>query len=119
MKRKELSYFFGIIGEYISAIVLFFNLYLPIHRRYKTKFGEVDLICIKNKTVYFFEIKTRAKIENYENIVSNYQLKRISDAANYFMLKNRKFSDYSWQFDIIYITSSWPFYIRIKNIFDI
>lgn len=117
--KKKISYLFGILAEYIVAMVLIFNFYIPLHRRHKTKFGEIDLICSKGRIIYFFEIKARKKIDNYENIVSFNQLKRISNAANYFMTRNKKFSNYSWQFDIVYITISNPFYIRIKNLLDI
>lgn len=116
MQNKRQSYFFGIFAEYISIVVLLFNFYIPLHRRYKTKFGEIDLIFYKNNTLYFVEVKARNKIDNYENIVSCYQLKRIVNSANYFVAKNKKFQDCSRQFDIIYITLKPPFYRRINNI---
>ena len=45
------SYYKGILTEYIAIIYLFFHGYTILKRRYKTKFGEVDIIASKNKAI--------------------------------------------------------------------
>ncbi len=117
-KRKYLkiiSFYCGLFAEFIVIFILFLNLYIPLKRRYKSKFGEIDLICLKRSILYFFEIKFRKKITDIGNIVSEYQRERIIKSAEYFMLENNLY-DRKMQFDYIYLTLHYPFYIRIQNI---
>jgi putative endonuclease len=54
MKRE-----LGIRGEEMAATYLTKNGYHIIARNYYTRYGELDIICEKNNTIIFTEVKTR------------------------------------------------------------
>ena len=103
INKKKLSYYFGHFSEFISCIYLSLKLYLILHRRYKTPFGEIDLISKKNKQIVFIEVKYRKKFFHNE-VISTHQQKRIKNAAIYFLNKNIKYQSYNLRFDVIFIS---------------
>lgn len=102
ISSKKISYYFGHIGEIISAFFLICGFYWILARRYKTPFGEIDLIAKKNKEVIFIEIKSRKYFEHQE-IISSKQKQRINSAAQFFLIKNKKYHDFNLRFDVIFI----------------
>ncbi len=111
--NKTNSYKFGLIAEFIVCIFLFFQGYKILERRFKTKFGEIDIICKRAENIVFVEVKARKNNDNQEVLTSK-QMKRIFDASRYFLTKNNKFSDYNSRFDLIIFNS--PLSIKhIKN----
>ena len=56
MLRKQL----GKIGEIIAVNYLRDHDYWIVERNFRTKTGEVDIICKKNKAYIFIEVKTRS-----------------------------------------------------------
>lgn len=101
MSRK-FSYYFGHIGEIVSAIFLLLKFYWILTRRFKTPFGEIDLIAKKNNQLIFLEIKSR-KHFTHQEVVSSRQRQRITSAAQFFILKNNKYRNYYLRFDVIFI----------------
>lgn len=113
LHKKRENYLIGKLSEYLVALFLIFKLYIPLKIRYKNKFGEIDLICYKNNTIYFFEIKYRSDLENLENVVSEYQKNRIIKASENFMQNKKHLQK---QIDFILLTHKFPFIYRYKNI---
>ncbi len=96
------SYYKGILTEYIAIIYLFFHGYTILKRRYKTKFGEVDIIASKNKVIIGVEIKARFNKEPTPEFVFQKQRDRIKRTLNYFIIKNNpKYINYSVLTEII------------------
>ena len=96
------SYYKGIITEYIAIIYLFLHGYTILKRRYKTKFGEVDIIASKNHSIIGVEIKARFGKEPTPEYVFDKQRERIKRALNYFIIKNQdKYIKYSVLTEII------------------
>lgn len=94
------SYNFGIIAEYIIAILYFFKFYKIIKHRYKTYLGEIDLIAVRNKTIVFIEVKARTKIID-DILCKSTQQERIKKAAIIFLQKHgRKYNQYNVRFDL-------------------
>ena len=54
MKRKKL----GNIGEELASKYLESQGYKVLHRNYRTKMGEIDIIAEKNGTTYFVEVRS-------------------------------------------------------------
>lgn len=54
--------------------------------RYKTKYGEIDLIVSKGSTIYFLEVKARRNFDNFA--IDERQLRRINDAILCFCAEN-------------------------------
>lgn len=95
------SYKYGLFAEYVIIIYLFFKGYKILEHRYKTKFGEIDIIASKNHDLIAFEIKARKKQFLTTDIVSNKQKNRINNTMNIFTLKNNKYVDYNIYYNII------------------
>lgn len=49
----------GKIGEDLAVSMLFAEGYTILDRNFRSHFGEIDIICEKEGTVYFVEVKTR------------------------------------------------------------
>ncbi len=48
----------GLIGEQIAEMFLVKQGFNVISRNFSCRFGEIDIIAVKNSKIYFFEIKT-------------------------------------------------------------
>lgn len=117
LSKKLQSYKFGFFAEYISIFFLFLKGYIPIAHRYKSQFGEIDLILYSmfSKTIIFVEVKAR-KDKKLLEVLSMAQKARISKSASFFIATNPKYSDYTMRFDLIifntplslkYIKNAW------------
>lgn len=102
-KDKKLhSYYFGLVSEYLAMLLYIIKLHVILARRFKTKYGEIDFICKRFKTLVFVEVKARS-FDYDEVICSKSQQKRITRAAEFFLLKNPKYHDYNLRFDLVLI----------------
>ncbi|PPE03177.1 YraN family protein [Holospora curviuscula] len=57
--------------------------YVPIHRRLRTPFGELDLVCSKGYEILFIEVKYRTKLLNAREALGLRQKKRILQASQW------------------------------------
>lgn len=53
----------GIIGEEIAAAELIARGYAVLARRYRTRHGEIDIVCDHDGTIVFVEVRARASAE--------------------------------------------------------
>ena len=53
----------GIIGEEIAAVELIARGYAVLARRYRTRHGELDIVCEHEGTIVFVEVRARATAE--------------------------------------------------------
>jgi putative endonuclease len=53
----------GIIGEEIAAVELTARGYAVLARRYRTRHGELDIVCEHEGTIVFVEVRARATAE--------------------------------------------------------
>lgn len=91
----------GKFGETIAGEYLRKKGYKIIAKNYYTPEGEVDLICKKNKTVVFVEVKTRTnkKFGYPEEALSEQKLEKIIMASQKYLNENNIKSN--WQIDAI------------------
>ena len=106
MKLK--SYNFGLIGEYISILFYVAKFYIILQHRFKSKFGEIDIICKRYNTLVFVEVKSRSG--DYDEVIcSQTQQKRMMRAAEFFLLQNPRYRSCRIRFDLVLIKPfSWP-----------
>ena len=50
----------GVLGEQIATILLEKKGYAIVDRRYRTRWGEIDIIAQKERYLVFVEVKTRS-----------------------------------------------------------
>ncbi len=105
----------GISAEIASMLLYLLSLHRILHHRYKTKFGEIDFIAKRFRSIAFVEVKFVSG-EVYEEIISGKQKSRIRRAAEYFLQCNPQFADYNLRFDAVIIKKG-HMPLIIKNAF--
>ncbi len=103
-KQCKTSYILGLNAEFIAANYLINLEYQIIAKRYKTKYGEIDLIAIKNTSLLFVEVKYRNKVREFEEILNVNRLNRHRNAIDYFLSNNECYSQMDCQLDLIVIS---------------
>lgn len=92
----------GKMGEEISARYLKKKDYRIISRNYYSNFGELDLVCVKDDTIVFVEVKTR-KNEDYgyaNQSVNCKKQSRIRKTAVKFINSNDLYN-FKYRFDVV------------------
>jgi len=97
----------GKIGEKIAAYYLIMKGYRVIETNYRTRRGEIDLICRRGKNLIFVEVKTRTNnLGGYpEEAVTPVKLQRM-EAAIIHYLQTKKINDLNIQIDVVGIEFS-------------
>ncbi|MFY9457654.1 MAG: YraN family protein [Candidatus Spechtbacterales bacterium] len=98
-KRKK-----GDTGEEVAFSYLKDHGYKVLERNYANKFGEIDIVAQKDKTVVFVEVKSQYGLggELYpERNVDWRKQGKLIRAAEYYLIKNKYPDDTSWQIDVI------------------
>ena len=73
-----------------------------VTQNYRTRFGEIDLIFIDNKTLVFVEAKTRSNLEwgTPEESISRSKLAKLRKAAEIFLCEHPVYSDWLYRIDV-------------------
>ena len=100
-KERRKAHRKGFWSEWIAAIFLFFKGYRIVAMRYRTKLGEIDIIARKRDLVAIVEVKARDDVMTAVNAVSNDSKRRISNAADLWLSKQKDYGRLSIRFDII------------------
>ncbi|MBI2450918.1 MAG: YraN family protein [Parcubacteria group bacterium] len=95
----------GKFGEDFSVQYLENHNYKILDRNYRLKFGELDIVAQKGKTVVFCEVKTRIKNDfaSPEDNVNFKKQKKLIRLAELYLIKNKYPQNQEWQIDIISI----------------
>lgn len=88
------------MAENIAAFFLRCKFYQIIAKRFKSPFGEIDLIAKKGNQIIFIEIKARNDT-SLMDFISKRQQQRIIKAGQYFLLKSKQYQSYNIRFDAI------------------
>ena len=94
----------GKVGEDLACAELVRRGYEILERRYRTKYGEIDIIGRVGRTVVFVEVKTRGGVEfgGGEAAVTMYKQRRIVRMAIDFLAR-RGLQDQPCRFDVVTI----------------
>lgn len=92
--------------EEIAKKYLVENNYEIIEQNFTSKFGEIDIIALKDDIISFIEVKGRKNTEYGmpREAVTKYKQQRIITSAKFFLLKE-DFDDVQCRFDVIEIIS--------------
>lgn len=76
----------AVIGEDLACEFLKKKGYKIIERNFRKGYGEIDIVCIKNKTLIFVEVKTRTSNAFGTPIeaISYYKLKSLIKTAEFY-----------------------------------
>ncbi len=113
----------GLWGEDKAVEYLKNQGYRILSRNFHSKFGEIDIIAIKNKIICFIEVKTRKKIfYGLPSQAVNYsKQKKLILTAEYFLTRNYS-QNFAYRFDVIevFYYNSYIFSINhIKGAFEL
>lgn len=105
----------GYLGEWLTILLLICKGYRILKHRYKTPYGEIDIIAKKRRTISFIEVKSRNKLDQCFDAITKKQLQRIQNASEIFMASNKKYSDYCRSYDVA-LVANWSIPVHITNI---
>lgn len=101
--HKEKTYDWGLKAEKMAAGYLKLKGYKILQERYKTPYGEIDLIAQKKNMIAFIEVKARKTNRDALESITPKMKKRIADAALYYISQNQT-DDMDLRFDLITVT---------------
>ncbi len=120
MVKKEP--FLGERGEKLAADFLEDRGYKIISRRYRVRFGEIDIIALDRDIVCFIEVKSRRSFRFglAAEAISYFKQRKISKVALNF-LKENCFLERKARFDVVSVDFSFPQprLALIKNAFEL
>jgi putative endonuclease len=103
--KKQAAYGRGKHAEHQAAEYLRAEGYTILHERYKTAYGEIDLIAKRDNLIVFVEVKARESHNAALECLSNRQMQRILTAAEYF-LSTLPHAEYDVRFDVITVSDA-------------
>ena len=91
-------------GEEIAALYLQEQGYKILERNYRSRYGELDIICHKNGIMVFVEVKTRRSqlFGSPEEAITNSKIQHIKKVAIIYLAEN-KMAYKEIRFDVITI----------------
>lgn len=95
--------------------------YSVIDRNFRTKSGEIDIICKKDNILVFVEVKTLPKgnLELLSHVLNVRKQKRIINTAKCFLKNNRQYRDSYIRFDVIVLDMpGLPSVYHLENAFS-
>jgi putative endonuclease len=77
--------------------------YRILAKRFRTPYGEIDLVAKKRNLVAFIEVKARASLDDAAYAVTPRQQARIIDAAQGWLMAHPEHAEFELRFDAILI----------------
>lgn len=114
-KESKESHQFGFYAEKYCMIFLWLKGYKILKHRFKSYFGEIDIIAFKNNQVVFVEVKARTSAFNVESVIGGKQINRIKRSSEYFMAKNSALQNYRIRYDFIEVKPWFSFLLKVKH----
>ena len=93
----------GLSAEARAAAYLMAKGYRILAKRFKTPYGEIDLVARRRNLVAFVEVKARAKFDDAAYAVTPRQQKRIIDAAQAWLMAHPEHANFDLRFDAMLI----------------
>ena len=91
-----------------------------LQKNYKNMLGEIDIICFKDNTLVFVEVKTlpNGNVDLLSHVLDKRKQKRIINTAKRFLIIHRQYSNSYIRFDVIVLDMpGLPQVYHIENAF--
>jgi putative endonuclease len=99
-------------GERRAAWWLRLHGWSIVARRVKTKYGEIDLVARRWRTIAFVEVKTRATADELNLAIDQHRLKRVAAATHALVPRYARPTD-TIRIDVILIAPQrWPQHLK-------
>ena len=93
----------GVSAEGRAAAFLMLKGYRILAKRFRTPYGEIDLVARRGNLLIFVEVKARATLDEAAFAVTPRQQARIIDAAQGWLVAHPEHADFELRFDVILI----------------
>lgn len=119
-QNKKKSYKLGVLAEMVATLTLVLKGYTIKERRFRSHYGEIDIIAQKGNTIIFCEVKARKDYITAIESLSEHQKKRINNSAEHYLSnlnsvsRNNKIENKTFRCDMILIIP-WRWPVHIKN----
>ena len=103
-KRYKRSEKKGRLAEIIILVIYMAQGFWPVARRYKTKYGEIDLIMRRGSLICFIEVKYRQAPFSHDVPITKTQWQRLSHTAQQFLAIYDKNAHLQARFDLAFLS---------------
>jgi putative endonuclease len=93
----------GLSAEARAAAFLMAKGYRILAKRYRTPYGEIDIVARKRGLIAFIEVKARAHLDDAAYAVTPRQQARIIDAAQAWLMAHPEHAEFELRFDAMLI----------------
>ena len=93
----------GLSAESRAAAFLIAKGYRILARRYRTPYGEIDIVARRRNLVAFVEVKARATLDDADYAVTPRQRRRIIDAASAWLMAHPEHASFDLRFDAMLV----------------
>jgi putative endonuclease len=93
----------GLSAETRAAAFLMAKGYRILAKRFRTRYGEIDLVARRRNLVAFVEVKARASLDEAAYAVTPRQQARIIDAAQAWLMAHPEHAEFELRFDAMLI----------------
>ncbi|MBN8960426.1 MAG: YraN family protein [Rhizobiales bacterium] len=101
--RRVLAFRVGLSAESRAAAYLIAKGYRILARRFRTPFGEIDIVAKRRNLLAFVEVKARPTLDDAAYAVTPRQQKRIIDAASAWLMAHPEHANFDVRFDAILV----------------
>ena len=106
-------------AEMLTAAYYLVRGYRIVSSRYKSPYGEVDIIARRGRSLVFTEVKARANLDGALESVRKTARGRIERAALHYIAQNPAYNDYAMRFDVVGVVLLWNLvpvrFVRMDN----
>jgi putative endonuclease len=93
----------GLSAESRAAAWLIAKGYSILARRFRSPFGEIDIVARRRRLVAFVEVKARASLDEAAYAVTSRQQRRIVEAAQAWLMTHPEHAELDMRFDVMLI----------------
>jgi putative endonuclease len=93
----------GVSAESRAAAWLIAKGYRILAKRFRTPYGEIDLVARKRNLIAFVEVKARASLDDAAWAVTPRQQQRIINAAQAWLMAHPEHAEFDMRFDAMLI----------------
>jgi putative endonuclease len=93
----------GLSAEARAAAYLMAKGYRILAKRFRTRYGEIDLVARRRNLICFVEVKARASLDDAAYAVTPRQQQRIIAAAQAWLMAHPEHAEFDLRFDAVLI----------------
>jgi len=93
----------GLSAESRAVLLSIAKAYCILERRWKTPFGEIDIVARRRGVVVFVEVKARGSIDEAVEAVTDRTKRRVTGAAEW-LARHPQYANGGIRFDVIVVT---------------